>query len=112
VLIDNGFAISRDELYERMRESDIYARRYFYPLISEFPMYRSLPSAHASNLPVAMQASRQVLCLPMYPDLTAGDQARIIQLIKSIAATRPAATLADAQAAATASPSSSLTFSM
>ncbi|MFP3581713.1 DegT/DnrJ/EryC1/StrS family aminotransferase, partial [Arthrobacter sp. SIMBA_036] len=50
VQVKDGFPISRDALYARLRENEIYARRYFYPLISEFPMYRGLPSARKDNL--------------------------------------------------------------
>ncbi|MFM2057737.1 MAG: UDP-4-amino-4-deoxy-L-arabinose--oxoglutarate aminotransferase n1 [Pseudomonadota bacterium] len=84
VLIDTDFPISRDALYDEFRRHDVYARRYFYPLISEFPMYRGLPSAQPERLPVATQASRQVLCLPIYPDLSDADQSRIIELICQI----------------------------
>lgn len=69
ILVEPDFACSRDELNERMRARGIYPRRYFYPLISEFPMYRGLPSSHQENLPVATRMSRQILCLPIYPDL-------------------------------------------
>ena len=82
ILIDQNYPIDRDALYTVMRNNNIYARRYFYPLISEFPMYRGLPSAHRDNLPVASQAARGVLCLPMYPDLSHEDQMRVIQLVK------------------------------
>ena len=69
ILIDDEYSITRDELNDRMKESGIHPRRYFYPLISEFPMYRGLPSANRDNLPVASVAASQVLCLPIYPDL-------------------------------------------
>ena len=69
ILVRPDYAISRDELNQRMRDTGIVPRRYFYPLISEFPMYRGLPSAHRDNLPVATLAAQQVLCLPLYPDL-------------------------------------------
>lgn len=69
ILINNEYPISRDELYERMKANGVHARRYFYPLISEFPMYQGLTSSHRDNLPVATQAATQVLCLPIYPDL-------------------------------------------
>lgn len=81
ILIQDDYPIDRDELYMRMRKSNIFARRYFYPLISDFPMYRSLPSAQPSNLPVASMASAGILCLPIYPDLTTDDQQRVIDLI-------------------------------
>ncbi len=60
---------SRDELYEILKNNNIYGRRYFYPLISQFPTYRGLPSANPGNLPVAEKVAEQVICLPLYPDL-------------------------------------------
>jgi len=82
VLVRPGYPLSRDELYERLKQHDIFARRYFYPLISDFPMYRGFPSARPDNLPVASAAARQVLCLPIYAALTEADQMRVIRLIK------------------------------
>jgi dTDP-4-amino-4,6-dideoxygalactose transaminase len=83
ILVQGAYPISRDDLNQRLRDRGIFPRRYFYPLISEFPMYRGLPSAHRDNLPVASAASQQVLCLPIYPDLplTAVDQ--IVDIIAS-----------------------------
>lgn len=69
ILIESDYLLSRDALYQKLKDHNIYARRYFFPLISEFPMYRGLPSARRENLPVATAASSQVLCLPIYPDL-------------------------------------------
>ncbi|TXG98162.1 MAG: hypothetical protein E6R09_11755, partial [Rhodocyclaceae bacterium] len=70
-----------NKLYEKLKSQGIYARRYFYPLISDFPMYRGLPSAERRNLPVAVAAAEKVLCLPIYPNLSADDQARVIGAI-------------------------------
>jgi len=69
ILVGRDYPISRDDLYQRMKEMGVHPRRYFYPLISEFPMYRGLPSAHCNNLPNATEAARQILCLPIFPDL-------------------------------------------
>jgi dTDP-4-amino-4,6-dideoxygalactose transaminase len=69
ILVKPGYPLSRDALYQALKDSGIHPRRYFYPLISEFPMYRGLPSSHRDNLPVASAAADQVLCLPIYPDL-------------------------------------------
>lgn len=69
IFVDAAYALSRDALNQRLREDRIYARRYFYPLIAEFPMYRGLPSAQLEKLPVAVETSRKVLCLPTYPAL-------------------------------------------
>lgn len=85
ILVDERYPISRDELYERLKRKKIYARRYFYPLISDFPMYRHLESAHASNLSVASMVASQILCLPIYPDLTENQQQRVIDEIKAYA---------------------------
>ena len=69
ILVEADYPISRDDLYQKLKDNGIHPRRYFYPLISDFPMYRSLPSAHRENLPVATVVALQVLCLPIYPDL-------------------------------------------
>jgi dTDP-4-amino-4,6-dideoxygalactose transaminase len=82
VLVGPGFGCSRDTLYERLKRSGIHARRYFYPLISEFPMYRGLPSAQAALLPVARRISQQVLCLPIHPGLTDTQVDRVITTLR------------------------------
>lgn len=83
VLVDADFPVSRDELYEKLKESNIYSRRYFYPLISEFPMYKNLPSSNAGNLPIASEIASQVLCLPIYPGLQEPEMVEIIEIIRS-----------------------------
>ena len=86
VLLGPDYALGRDGLYHRLREHDIMARRYFYPLISDFPMYRGLASADPAGLPVARRAADQVLCLPIYPALQDEDVVRIADIIRSGAA--------------------------
>ncbi len=70
ILVRSEYGVRRDELYQVLRDHDIFARRYFYPLISDFPMYRGMPSAAPANLPQARQAADQVICLPIYPGLS------------------------------------------
>jgi dTDP-4-amino-4,6-dideoxygalactose transaminase len=82
ILVGPEFPISRDALYQRYRDHNIFARRYFYPLISDFPMYRGLPSAAHANLPVARTLAERVLCLPLYPDLSKAEVDRIVDLLK------------------------------
>lgn len=70
ILVDSAdYGFTRDELYEELKSYNIYGRRYFYPLISQFPTYRGLLSAKSENLPVAERVAAQVICLPIYPDL-------------------------------------------
>ena len=69
ILVGEAYPIDRDTLNERLKERGIHPRRYFYPLISSFQMYRGLPSSQQGNLPHATEAARQVMCLPIYPDL-------------------------------------------
>lgn len=82
ILVGPEYSLSRDALYEKLKSHGIHARRYFYPLISDFPMYRGLPSAHRENLPVASRLAQQVLCLPIYPSLQSEEQRTIIDVIK------------------------------
>jgi len=83
ILVGPEYPISRDALYQKLRDRDVYARRYFYPLISEFPMYRGLPSASSDNLPVATERARQVLCLPIFPAMEPQDLERVIDVVRS-----------------------------
>ena len=78
---EKDFGCSRDSVYEVMRKHNIYCRRYFYPLISQFPAYRNLPSARPDNLPVAERVTRNILCLPIYPDLKLETILQICELI-------------------------------
>ena len=81
ILVRPDFPLSRDQLFMKLRERNIYARRYFYPLISDFPMYRGMPSAAPSNLPAARVAAEQVICLPLYPMLEDAQIDTISELI-------------------------------
>ncbi len=63
------YGISRDQLFNRFRNHEIYVRRYFYPLISQFPTYKDLLSSAPENLPVSEITSRRVICLPIFPGL-------------------------------------------
>ena len=73
---------SRDELYAEMKAHNVLGRRYFYPLISTFDSYASLPSAASENLPVATRLAEEVICLPMHHALRGADVERVIDLIK------------------------------
>lgn len=76
---------SRDELYQHLSTNNIYGRRYFYPLVSSFSMYRSLDSAAVENLQNAYKLANEVICLPIYPDLDIQDVKRIIKIVSSFA---------------------------
>jgi len=82
IFVNNKYPLTRDELYYKLKENNIYGRRYFYPLISEFSTYRGLPSAKPANLPVATNIASQVICLPIYPELSLDIVKSIIDIIK------------------------------
>lgn len=82
IFIDaDKYGMTRDELYFKMKESNVLGRRYFYPLISDFSTYRGLDSAKLENLPVAHQMANSVICLPMYAGLSEVDLNRIIDIL-------------------------------
>ena len=82
IFIDKkAYGISRDALYAKMKEANIFSRRYFYPLISEFSLYRGLESANPANLPNAHKLAESVLCLPMHHALSDEDINCILELI-------------------------------
>ena len=79
---EEQYGMDRDSLYEKLKENNIFTRRYFYPLISSFEPYRDLPSALIENLPVAYEAANNVICLPIYVDLSEEDVKNICLIIK------------------------------
>jgi len=81
ILVEPAYGMSRDDLYNKLKDNDILSRRYFYPLISEFEPYKKLPSSQLSNLPVANRIASEVLCLPIYVDLNLEDVKRIVDII-------------------------------
>jgi dTDP-4-amino-4,6-dideoxygalactose transaminase len=76
------YGSTRDQVYENLKIHNIYGRRYFYPLISNFPTYRGLHSAKPENLPTATKIAGQVICLPIYPDLNIENVHEICNLLK------------------------------
>jgi len=81
ILVEAGYSMSRDDLFQKLKDNGIHPRRYFYPLITDFPMYRGLPSAHPDRLPVAIDAANRILCLPIFPDLDTAQIGTISRLI-------------------------------
>jgi dTDP-4-amino-4,6-dideoxygalactose transaminase len=82
VRVADGAPISREGLVEHLRGHGVVPRRYFHPLIPEFQYYRSNASADPARYPEAVRAARQVLCLPIYPDLPLAQVERIAGLIR------------------------------
>jgi dTDP-4-amino-4,6-dideoxygalactose transaminase len=79
---EEKFCMSRDALYQKMKDANIYGRRYFYPLISKFSTYRGLDSAKPENLQTANIIADRVICLPMHHGISVDDIERIINAIK------------------------------
>ncbi len=78
---EREYGMNRDTLYEKMKSQNILGRRYFYPLISNFAIYRGLPSATKENLPVATRMADEVICLPMYAELSEEDVEKVLNVV-------------------------------
>lgn len=88
ILIDRVEAgMSRDELYNSLRRFNVFPRKYFYPLCSNFPFFASLPSAAKEKLPIANEVAENILCLPMYGDLELDNVEIICHIIKNLMCT-------------------------
>ena len=81
VLVRPKYPSSRDELFWKLKSNGVHSRRYFYPLINEFQMYKHLPSSDSNLMPVAKKNADQILCLPIYSDLDMRTVDYIIDLI-------------------------------
>ena len=84
ILIDKDkFGKTRDEVYEELKLQNIFGRRYFYPLITQFPTYRGLESAQPGKMPVAERVTEEILCLPIYPGLDTEHVTKICSILKA-----------------------------
>jgi dTDP-4-amino-4,6-dideoxygalactose transaminase len=83
VLFDQDvLGIDRDEIYDRLKMRNIYARKYFYPLINDADCYKAVYSSKAT--PIARKISDSILTLPIYADLTETDVNRICDAVTDI----------------------------
>jgi len=82
ILIDEGkYGKTRDDVYEELKRHNVFGRRYFYPLISQFPTYRGLESSHPGKMRVAERVTQEVICLPNYTELRLESVDKICQLL-------------------------------
>jgi len=79
---EEKYGSSRDAVYDSLRKYNVHARKYFYPLISDYPCYKQLPTAHNDSLLVSKKRSDEVLCLPLYGELSFEDVVMICNIIK------------------------------
>jgi len=69
----------RDELLDNLAQYNIHGRKYFYPLTSDFEVYKGM--FEINETPIAMQIAKNILTLPLYPDLSFNDVDRICEII-------------------------------
>jgi dTDP-4-amino-4,6-dideoxygalactose transaminase len=79
---EREFGMSRDALYEKLKQWNVYTRRYFYPLVCDYPCYRSI-SVNGS-LPVAHRVAERILTLPIYDSLELSDVEAICEIIRTL----------------------------
>jgi dTDP-4-amino-4,6-dideoxygalactose transaminase len=83
------FGATRDFVYEKLKEFNVFSRRYFYPLCSNMVPFKELPSADPDRLPTANRVAQEVLCLPFYSELSEESADQISAIIRSCAGRRP-----------------------
>lgn len=84
IIIEESFPVTRNALYNQLKKKNIYSRKYFYPLCSDFEPYKALPSSSKENLPVANDLKNKVLCLPFYGGLSINDVDAICEAIEAV----------------------------
>ncbi len=80
-VVFDGYKYTRDEVFALLKEHDIIARKYFYPLTNDFVCYQNLPTGGTDKTPVANYFASRVLTLPLYADLALEDVDRICKII-------------------------------
>ena len=84
IMINEDLGLSRDDIHHKLKQYNIYTRKYFYPLCSDYKCYKDLPSSNPENLPVAYRISREVMCLPFYGELNLSDVEKICTILREI----------------------------
>ena len=82
IVIGDCFPLSRDQIYEKLKKYNIFTRKYFYPLCSDYETYKNLESSSKFNLPVANDIKHKVLCLPYYGNLNFETVIQICDILK------------------------------
>ena len=80
-VVFDGYKYTRDDVFSMLREKDIIARKYFYPLTNAFACYKNFPNAGEDKTPVAKHIAHRVLTLPLYADLTNEEIDQICDII-------------------------------
>jgi dTDP-4-amino-4,6-dideoxygalactose transaminase len=78
-VVFDGYKMSRNEVFEKLKAENIYARKYFYPLTNNFECYKG--RFDVKKTPVAKYVADRVLTLPLYADLALDDVDRICDII-------------------------------
>jgi dTDP-4-amino-4,6-dideoxygalactose transaminase len=78
-VVFDGFRLSRDEVFQKLKENHIIARKYFYPLTNSFACYKD--KFNEDETPLAKHIAQRVLTLPLYADLSLEDVDRICNII-------------------------------
>ena len=82
IFVEDDYPLTRDQLYDKLRENEINGRRYFYPLITDFPMYEDMNTKKETVLISSKSISKKVICLPIYPELSLNSVKKIVDVIK------------------------------
>lgn len=80
-VVFDGYKYTRDDVFAKLAEDNIIARKYFFPLTNSFECYEDYPTSGVEKTPVAAYIADRVLTLPLYADLTAEDVDRICDII-------------------------------
>ncbi len=83
IIIEEDFHMSRDTVYEEFKKHNIFTRKYFYPICSDYKPYKHLKSSSKDNLPIANDLKNKILCLPYYGELDHNTVIEICDLLKT-----------------------------
>lgn len=82
ILVQEDFPVTRDKLFDRFTAQSILPRKYFYPLITDFTLYKGYRIISKHKVPNARRVADSVICLPLYPDLIESDVSRVCDVIR------------------------------
>ena len=81
IFVNDDYSLTRDQLYNKLKDNGINSRRYFYPLITEFPIYEEMVNKLEIDLSISKKAANSVICLPIYSEMSIMDLKRVLACI-------------------------------
>ncbi len=80
ILVCDEYHLTRDELFDKLAKNGYFARKYFYPIMTELTCYKE--KFRSTDTPIALDISKRIITLPIDPNMKNSDVDKICDIIR------------------------------